>query len=548
MKSTLPLCVLLVSTFSLSALAIEPPLIVKPSEPIEANLLQRATDGVVDPMDVEVSEQARAQITSIHFAGGTVIPLSELAAQVKPLLHQTYSTELVSAAVARITQRYQDAGYILCYATVTNSGFKDGKLTITLVEGYVLQSEIVIAQSDIKQKVANILAPVLAQKPLTQAVLERAIILVKQLPGYQFNILLPKPKTLSGATSIRVEVKKRRAIEPMFSFSKQRLSDENASLALKLNSIDARFSEIKVTGLAPIKDRSERYFALSVANDWSANGLKGRLQTDFYQDKSANNFVFNGFDIDYSQDIQRTTFQYELSYPWLLANRQRLMVNAAVRHSRERNAFILYNQGSELQRLSGDVDYSLLSVKLDYAKLIDDFVWVSSVEFAHNIDLGEDSAAYRSYYDQDFTFYSVNSLFRYSFLDGWRIDLGLNGVYSQDRIVANERVTYGGQFYASGYPEGQAEGDRGYGAKLQLQKIVNMNRFHVTPYVLLDIAHTEFVATDFQHNLASLAVGIELGEADDYSMTLEYAKPLDDDNFITQDKSAIYNLRFAWNI
>ncbi len=530
-------------TYSLTTSSAEPPLITDPNLQFEAPELP-STGALLEPMDSPVSHQVDDIITDIHFAGGTVIPLVRMAEMVKPLLNQSYSIELVTQTVKRITQAYQRQGYPLSYASVGSNSFQNGKLTITLIEGYVIRSEIDISESDFRRKVEQILEPVLQQRPLSQDVLERAVLLVKQIPGYQFDVLLPKPKTRSGATSIRVQTKSLRQIEPTLAVSKQRYSDESISLGVMLNGYDDFFDQLVLTALLPIKDRDERYFGLSVNNDWHPNGLKGVFKGDFYQDNSSDDFIFNDFDLDYQQDLQRVTVAYQLGYPLKLTNRQRIHVKAGVKHVNEQNQLRFFDQETLIQTASGDVRYSLATLGLEFAQLIDKVTLMLGVEAAKNIDLG----SAQGNYDRGFTRYQANALVRYPFLSSWQVDVRLNGVYSGDTMASNEQPNYGGVKFASGYPEGQAQGDRGYGAQLRLLKTLSFSQFYVRPYVQLDRAFTEYVNVDVESRLASVALGTELGETNAYSISLEYAKPLDDNNVITGDKSPLYNLRFSWKI
>ncbi len=552
MKTNVWKCIILCYslTFSHASLSVEPPLIVDPKQKQFDEQTRSTTSSSLLVPDVvaEVSEQAEEEIANIHFAGGTVIPLPILTKQVKPLLRQPFDGQEVSKTLQAITEEYQKRGYPLSYATAAEESFNQGKLTITLIEGYIARSEVIINHQDIREKVSKILAPVLAEKPLQRKTLERAVLLVNRIPGYKFNIQLPKPKTLSGATSIRIEVQRYRSLEPILAFSKQQYSDESLSASIKFNSFDDFFSQATITSLVPLKDKDERYFAFGIENDWLANGLRGSLLVDFYQDKSQSDLLFNGFDLDYQQDTKRLTIDYSLSYPLLLTSEQQLTLGAGIKHVNEDNRYRLDSQGNMVGQVESDVSYSLAQISIDYSQLFGDFALISNLEISNNINLGQSSEEQDGFYDRGFFIYDATVHLRYQFLQYWRADLRLNGVYTNDNIATNEHVSYGGARYGSGYPEGQAEGQRGYGGYLKLLREFSMGKFHMSPYLLMDTAHSEFNQGQLKRNLSSVAIGAEFGEHSIYSFGVEYAQPMEDDNVITGDKSPIYNVRFSWQI
>ncbi|NAW57161.1 MULTISPECIES: ShlB/FhaC/HecB family hemolysin secretion/activation protein [unclassified Vibrio] len=535
--------------------AKDPPLITQPkSIPDAVGVSKTQLD--IEPVESPVATEQAQVIRSIHFAGGTVIGLDELSQQVSPLINQAYSVELVTTTVQAITQLFQDKGYPLSFATVTKKGFSaDGQLTITLIEGHIAREEVQIEQDSIRQRVNAILAPLKNEKPLTRDTLERAVLLLGQIPGYTFNIGLPRPKTLSGATSIRVEVKEREWVEPGVSFSKQEHDDDNLYVSLKLKSLNGFFEQFSVSGLVPLDGDDERYYAVGMDNNWLDSGLVGRFQWSRYEDTSDSRLPVGNLYVDVDQDKTRDRYQYTLEYPiWLTVN-QRWKVGGGIYHTDEKNDYELSYLNTMLGKTRQHTRYSSLALNTNYYRKWQSLSLFGDVRVKQGVDLGgrrndiSDSNGTRQLsQDMDFTIFEASLASSYQILQDLSAIVKANGVYTDDELVSSERVTYGGQFYGRGYPEGQAEGDKGYGAELKLLYNYGLNRYFIKPYVVVDTAHTEFNTLPLEHDLSSYALGVELGRGSDFNIALEYAVPFGDDNINTGEKSDVYNVRFSWKL
>ncbi|MGO3798782.1 MAG: POTRA domain-containing protein, partial [Vibrio casei] len=152
-----------------------PPLITEPQEP-PPTLSESQPPDLRGPADVLESNQG--YISHVHFRGGTVISDEELSSIAQPLIDTHYSIEMAKRVIGKINALYEKKGYPLSYASIAADGFHQGRLTITLIEGYVVRAEVIVDQANIQYKVNRVLKPILQEKPLTQNSLEKAILLL----------------------------------------------------------------------------------------------------------------------------------------------------------------------------------------------------------------------------------------------------------------------------------------------------------------------------------------------------------------------------------
>ena len=116
-------------------------------------------------------------------------------------------------------------------------------------------------------------------------------------------------------------------------------------------------------------------------------------------------------------------------------------------------------------------------------------------------------------------------------------------------LPSAEQIRYGGPRYGRGYADGQAQGDKGMAGELELRYLqaVPMRVIkRLEPYLVIDAARAELRASDRDQELVSIALGVDITDANSYTLGLEYAKPLADEHIETGDKSPIYNLRVRW--
>ncbi|SJN22873.1 Probable activation/secretion signal peptide protein [Vibrio casei] len=534
-----------------------PPLITEPQEP-PPTLSESQPPDLRGPADVLESNQG--YISHVHFRGGTVISDEELSSIAQPLIDTHYSIEMAKRVIGKINALYEKKGYPLSYASIAADGFHQGRLTITLIEGYVVRAEVIVDQANIQYKVNRVLKPILQEKPLTQNSLEKAILLLREIPGYRFQLALPKPKTLSGATSIRIEEVERKWIEPDLSYSYQKEGDNDLYATVTVNSLNSWIEKVSLSGLIPVdSERDTEYYAISMDHAWyDPLGIKGQLNFSRYKDNSETRLPLLGVELDVDQSKVRDRYSYSVMAPLILTTARQWKVRAKIYHTEEQNDYDVTYQDLTLDNIEQTTNYSAFSLYTNFLTSIPDFYWFSTLEVRQGVDLGANKSELSNNQgtrdfeegDLNFTAWIVNMAVGYDMVGDVQLQVKGNGFYSDDDLVSAERVSYGGRFYGRGYPEGQAEGDVGYGAEVMLSRSFHYDLMIIDqfkPYVVADTAYTKFNSLAIEHNLSSYALGLEVSYKDAIKVAFEYAVPLDDVNIDTGRKSELYNISASWN-
>lgn len=543
-------CLMLMFAWATPSRAIEPPLLVKPKSPAEPGEVftpPAAGDEKRQDMTGQVESHGDRVIEAIHFVGGTSLDLTLIARDVQFLIGQPFQKDLVQIAIDKVSQRFHANGYPLAFATIGRNGFNRGKLTITVVEGYVIRSEIIVSSDAVKDKIQQILADLLEEKPTRQETLERAIALITHLPGYQFSLSLPRPKTLSGATSIRIEQKNRDVVEPFVGYAMQQDSDNNMSLGLRMNINRSYLETLTLNALLPVDDHDQQFYSVQLTHAPGGDGLLSSLALIYYRDGDEGVIPVSGEEVAVENRIERISADYGLSYPFILNQHHRLTATLGLLYEEEQREYRLSYQDMYLGQLDDTIRYLIASLAVSSLYQQSDFL--VSVGFAvhqsipatfdYSSDLGQSRL-----YDDSFRFYQMNLLSSYQLTSRYLVSARADGMYASESIVPSQRVSYGGVNFGRGYPEGALEGDRGYGAELKLMQQNRHKKFSFNPFILVDYAYAEQKRIPLAYNeLSSAAIGVETNYGQALHVSVDYARPLREHQRFTR---AVYNLSLRW--
>lgn len=150
-------------------------------------------------------------------------------------------------------------------------------------------------------------------------------------------------------------------------------------------------------------------------------------------------------------------------------------------------------------------------------------------------------------YDEDFIFYEANLYGSYETNTRWVMSFKANAIYSQDHLVSSQQPSYGGFYYGRGYKEGELKGDQGVGAEIKVMKKLQLREYYFNPYLVFDYAYIDHVEPSLlaHDDIASFAVGSEMGIGEQLNIGLEYAEPMRDRD---KHSGGIYNLKIVWQL
>jgi len=539
------------------AFAVEPPFIVDESEP-EAF--------VEDKPDVEIPQKEAlstakhvdtVRIERIQFQGGSVFELEDLAQLVEPLIGKDVSKADIVKVLRAITARYKDAGYALSFAFLPKQNTADGLLTIALVEGYVARSEIEISDANVKRRIERLAAKLHNEKPLKQATFERYVSLIESTPGYKFKIRVPKPKTLGGGTTIRVEEAKAEWITTSLGFDDSKEEELRLLASATLNGLTSYGDSLTVSTLLP-NDTIDAYYAINYRQDIGADGLQLELSGNHFESQGDDRIFVADIPVNYQENKDRDRFKAGLKYPLYLQKNSAWWLGGNLHHLDENSIYELSRADGAGQavEIEKELRYSAFELYSNWYKQTKRQVFRLSGSIKQGMDLGgqrnqinDANGSRKGSETTHFNALRFDAAWRYLISPRWRLQSKANLFWSDDILPSAEQIRYGGPRFGRGYADGQAQGDEGMAAELELRYLQPLPMVlikRLEPYVVVDAAKTRLRSNGNEQELVSAAVGVDITDGTHYNLGLEYAKPLGDVHFESGDRSPIYNVRVRW--
>lgn len=155
------------------------------------------------------SEQLRFTLTDLLIEGVTAYAPDDLRPLYAGMLGREISVADLFAISAAITERYRADGYMISRALVPAQRIENGRARLQVIEGHVTTVTLEGATEPMLQARAE--RAVSVSRPLTLRRLERAILLLNDLPGVTAQGLIePAPEGPLGAARLAVTAESRR--------------------------------------------------------------------------------------------------------------------------------------------------------------------------------------------------------------------------------------------------------------------------------------------------------------------------------------------------
>jgi len=185
----------------------------------------------------------RFTLGAVHIEGATVFSQEKLSLCFEPFLATEVKESMLKEIAACITQRYRKAGYLLSQAMVPAQNVQAGIVRIVVLEGRIssIQTEGAGSASAAIEATA---APLLNDVPLRARTLERAIGLIRDIPGLTvLDVALTRSVADARQHALKIVV----ARDPVraLAFSDNRGTDEAARMRFYSS---ASLSSLAITG------------------------------------------------------------------------------------------------------------------------------------------------------------------------------------------------------------------------------------------------------------------------------------------------------------
>ncbi len=142
-------------------------------------------------------------VRHIEISGNTLVSSAELRSLVQPSEDKTLNLALLQELAALITQRYQEDGYLLSRAYIPPQTLSDGSVRIAVIEARYGAVAISNTSRVSDGLLMSYLRPLEPGSPVTEAALQRSLLLLSDVPGAVVNSTLA-PGADPGTTELQL--------------------------------------------------------------------------------------------------------------------------------------------------------------------------------------------------------------------------------------------------------------------------------------------------------------------------------------------------------
>src|ERR1700754_3816865 len=490
--------------------------------------------------------------TRFDVTGVRSIPFADVAAVFAPLRGKDTSVRELVAAADHVTAMYKAHGYALSFAFVPNQTFAGGVVQVTVVEGYVSSLTVRGDAGNLEGRIRAMAAHIVDERPLRQDTFERYTQLLGQLPGAKVVANVPPPTTTDGATTLDLDITRQR-YDASFGMDLNHPGAQGIFTALE-NGATPLGEQLSVSTLFP-NGGGQRLYSVGWLDPIGSRGWQGRIDGSHYWGSPDTDDQLPSY-LDHRLSQERVALT--AIYPLVLTNSKRLNLTMSVYASTQDDRYRNIDTGAMISLRSS---VRVLNAELSWLKVAEKRTTQFSFAVAHGFDgFGASSRATTNVAgplavampDINFTRYTMNL----AWSEQWAHEVGTvvraTGQYSNNALPSTEQINFGGPSFAYAYDPGDAAGDSGWAASLEVNRaFVSGTRWikALVPYVAYQTARVYLNgARPLIDRLDSAAVGLRASDSKHYSIDFALAWPTGDKPPETNDRDKRWNLTFSYKL
>lgn len=486
------------------------------------------------PIVPEGMEQLRFTLRSVSFDGMSAYDDASVAPLYQSYIGSEISVATLFEIMGRIQQKYLDDGYALTRVTIPNQNIEEGRVILTVVEGYVGHVDIAegVLRSPAVMDAANVIA---AMRPLNIKRLERIMLLLNDLPDGGVSAILasakaPAPEGVSGSGAVRLVLQDIGRSERIGGFG----IDNHGSVftgpyQIRADARAASFgfehSELAVSALAAAPVREQK--VMSGSYTVPLFGISGaQLSLGASRALTEPGSSLSRLDIKGASD----SVEAMITYPVIRQRDMTLRIEGGVEWKNSRTKIVgeeLYDDRLRIAKAGVNFNftdrwagYNVLDAR--YSQGMD----VLGARESGSVDLSREDGR------SDFKKMTAVAA-RIQGLP-WGLELlgVVQGQYALDPLLSSEEFGFGGAHIGRGYDSSEITGDRGVAASVEFRYRTQMEAFNTVlslqPYAFYDVGKVWNIDKDAKSKMsaASAGMGIRLGADSGWKADFNLAVPL----------------------
>jgi len=505
----------------------------------ELRLPERSVQQVAPPTPEQVAPRNAADLKfvlrGVTIEGATVYPAAQLSSAFATSIGQEISVAQLFKLANELTARYRRDGYVLSQVLVPAQDVTAGQVKLLAVEGYVDAIQLRGAAAADDRLLSRYGTALKNARPLTQAALERYLLLINDLARVRGRGTLVPSAHTPGAADLIVDVSRDYTTVALATNnrSSRSLGSQRTNLDFGSYGLIGEWDHVGVHGGSSLDDKLA-YLGLDYGSAFGARGLQWDLSATAVRarpGKAANLAITN-------LETKSVATQLELRAPLRRSRAQNLYLRAALTTFDGQSEF-------ESADLSNDKIRALhLGLSFDLA---DGARGINSIELevAHGLDgLGArqqgtaTSPLSRAGGKTDFTkatlYLARLQSLGHAWGGSWSALGAVSAQHAFDTLLAPELFAFGGDTFGRGYDASELAGDSGEAFKFELRYAGVLPEAGLAGYSIYGfydvgrVRRLEPVNESSTEHASAAGLGVRM-TGTRWQGQLEYAMPLDHD-------------------
>lgn len=476
------------------------------------------------------AEDITFTLTRLNFTPSRIFSEAELQGRVKKHIGKTVSMKQLFDIASDITKAYHNKGYILSKAILPPQEVESGVVTISLIEGYISRVRTEGSYESHKA-IDNIVANITRERPFNIRTLERAMLLLGDMPGLSARSVL---EPLSPE-----ERKDPAAIGLLLLLESESWPVHAGRLALN-NHGSKYIGPWQAEGQVDVQNFLNLYYGVTTvsvttalpASELAHASIRQRIPLRYPGATLSGNFSYSNSAPGYTlkpSEVKSDTWSggLTLSKNIVRSRSKNLSIDGTLDYKNIETTFVglpFYNDRIRALRasLNGDIVDSWGGGNM------------ASVTVSRGLDVlgaretgsvGLSRVEGRS----DFTKYEINAARLQNIFRGFSAYFSLKGQYSADPLLSSEEFGFGGYSGGRAYDSSEISGDKGISGVIELRH-ANGKNFHglrYEPYAFYDIGKVWNLDTGGENtSLAAAGLGVRFNYNEKTTGDLVFALPL----------------------
>lgn len=474
--------------------------------PQQAAPLQR----IEESPDLSQQGQAKVLVKSIAITGNQEIPTAELQPLVAGLVGAEQSLSQLNAAARRITAYYRGKGFAVARAFLPAQDITDGAVTIRVIEGRISSHKINNQSLLSDERAQAYLGQVKNGDVIKSDQIDRGLLLLQDTPGVSTSRATLQPGASVGTSELLIEV------NPAKPYSGSVVADNYGSrytgefrLAGTFNLVSPLRIGDQLTANVLTAGSNLSFARLAYQLPVGSDGLKvGAAYSDIHYK------LGKEFEALQAHGTATSTSVFA-SYPFIRSQFKNLSgtasyedkslkdwVDGTATYTPKKVSVTSFGLSGSLQDALGGGGITGLDLSIAFG----------SLSINSPTALAIDAASAQSNGSYTRFSYGANRLQR--FTDSTFLALSVTGQTASKNLDSSEKFSLGGINGVRAYPQGEASGDEGYRATVELRHNVMPN---VQATVFYDVGKVTINRNPFgapasnSRNLAGVGVGLNAG-------------------------------------